>query len=112
MLLSTCIVVSIVCWAITSLLLAAMLGAMFSPDKEKITSRIIISSLLLVPSLVIVPLSFAAFIILCIMSFIILISIFGIRTAIELVRDGVPEMDEDGNIVESNTKIKPTTPWV
>jgi len=112
MLLNTCIVVSIVCWAITSLLLATMLGAMFSPDKEKIINRIIISSLLLVPSLAIVPLSFAAFIILCVMSFIVLISIFGIRTAIELVRDGVPEMDEDGNIIESNTKIKPTAPWV
>ena len=112
MLLSTCIFVAIVCWIITAILMAAMFGAMFSPDKERLTSRIIISSLLLIPSLAIVPLSFAAFIILCIMSFIILISIFGIRTAIELVRDGVPEMDEDGNIVESNTKIKPTAPWV
>jgi hypothetical protein len=110
MLLNTGIIVGIVCWVITSVLLAAMFGAMFSPDKEKITSRIIISSLLLIPSLAIVPLSFAAFILLCIMSFIVLISIFGIRTAVELVRDGVPEMDEDGNIIENSPK--PTAPWV
>tara|TARA_R100001129_G_scaffold15094_1_gene9806 strand:- start:455 stop:793 length:339 start_codon:yes stop_codon:yes gene_type:complete len=112
MLLNTGIIVGIICWAITSVLLAAMFGAMFSPDKEKITSRIIISSLLLVPSLAIVPLSFAAFIILSIMCFIILISIFGIRTAVELVRDGVPEMDDDGNIIEKKAPTAPTAPWV
>ncbi len=112
MLLNTGIIVGIICWIITSVLLAAMFGAMFSPDKEKITSRIIISSLLLVPSLAIVPLSFAAFIILSIMCFIVLISIFGIRTAVELVRDGVPEMDDDGNIIEKKTPIAPTAPWV
>ena len=112
MLLNPCIIVGIICWVITSVLMAAMFGAMFSPDKEKFTSRVIISSLLLVPSLAIVPLSFAAFIILCIMSFIILISIFGIRTAIELVRDGVPEMDDDGNIIEKKAPTAPTAPWV
>ncbi len=112
MLLNTGIIVGIICWIITSVLLAAMFGAMFSPDKEKITSRIIISSLLLEPSLAIVPLSFAAFIILSIMCFIVLISIFGIRTAVELVRDGVPEMDDDGNIIEKKTPIAPTAPWV
>jgi hypothetical protein len=46
------------------------------------------------------------------MSFIILISIFGIRTAIELVRDGVPEMDDDGNIIEKKAPTAPTAPWV
>jgi|TARA_R110002020_G_scaffold230032_1_gene440807 hypothetical protein len=111
MLLNTSIIVAIVCWVITAVLMAAAIGAMFSPDKEKLFSRLIISSLLLIPSLAIVPLSFAAFILLCIMSFIILISIFGIRTAIELIRDGVPEMDEDGNIIEDKT-VKPTAPWV
>jgi hypothetical protein len=111
MLLNTSIVVGVVCWVITSVLLAAMLGAMFAPVKEKFVSRVVISSLFLVPSLAVVPLSFAAFIILSIMLFIILISIFGIRIVIELIRDGVPEMDEDGNIIE-NTQIKPTAPWV
>ena len=30
--------------------------------------------------------------------------------AVELIRDGVPEMDEDGNLIQD--KIKPTAPWV
>jgi len=111
MLLNTCIIVAVVCWGITAVLLAAVLGAMFSPDKEKLVSRLVISSLLLLPSLAIVPLSFAAFIILCVMSFIIGITMFGMRTAIELIKDGVPEMDEDGNIIEDKT-VKPTAPWV
>tara|TARA_R100001082_G_scaffold96868_1_gene64553 strand:- start:44 stop:376 length:333 start_codon:yes stop_codon:yes gene_type:complete len=110
MLLNTCIFISVICWIITSILLAAVLGAMFSPNKEKLISRSIISCLFLVPSLAVVPLSFAAFIILCIISFIVLISIFGIRMAVELIRDGVPEMDEDGNLIQD--KIKPTAPWV
>tara|TARA_R100000008_G_C3516323_1_gene131509 strand:- start:136 stop:471 length:336 start_codon:yes stop_codon:yes gene_type:complete len=110
MLLNTSIVVGAVCWIITAVLLAAMLGAMFAPDKNKMVSRIVISSLFLVPSIAIIPLSFAAFILLSIIFFIILISIFGIRIAIELIRDGVPEMDEDGNLIE-NTVIKPTAPW-
>jgi len=110
MLLNTSIVVGAVCWIITAVLLAAMLGAMFAPDKNKMVSRIVISSLFLIPSIAVIPLSFAAFILLSIMFFIILISIFGIRIAIELIRDGVPEMDEDGNLIE-NTVIKPTAPW-
>ena len=42
----------------------------------------------------------------------ILISIFGIRIAIELIRDGVPEMDDDGNIIEEKPQTNPTAPWV
>ena len=110
MLLNTSIVVGAVCWIITAVLLAAMLGAMFAPDKNKMVSRIVISSLFLIPSIAVIPLSFAAFILLSIMFFIILISIFGIRIAIELIRDGVPEMDEDGNLIETPV-IKPTAPW-
>ena len=112
MLLNTCITVGIICWFITAILMAATLGAMFAPDKEKFISRVVFSFLFLIPCVAVVPLSFAAFILLSIMLFIILISIFGIRTAIELVRDGVPEMDDDGNIIEKPVEVKPTAPWV
>jgi len=112
MLLNTCIIVGIICWVITAILMAATLGAMFAPDKEKFISRVVFSFLFLIPCIAVVPLSFAAFILLSIMLFIILISIFGIRTAIELVRDGVPEMDDDGNIIEKPVEVKPTAPWV
>ena len=112
MLLNTCITVGIICWVITAILMAATLGAMFAPDKEKFISRVVFSFLFLIPCIAVVPLSFAAFILLSIMLFIILISIFGIRTAIELVRDGVPEMDDDGNIIEKPVEVKPTAPWV
>ena len=112
MLINTCIIVGIICWVITSVLMAATLGAMFAPDKEKLISRIIFSFLFLIPCVAVVPLSFAAFILLSVLLFIILISIFGIRTAIELVRDGVPEMDDDGNIIEEKPQTNPTAPWV
>lgn len=111
MLLNVCIIVGVVCWIITSVLLAAMFGAMFAPDKERLISRVIISFLLLIPSLAVVPLSFVACLILCVISFIVLISIFGIRIVIELIRDGIPEIDEDGNIIE-NKPATHTAPWV
>ncbi len=112
MLINTSIIVGIICWVITSVLMAATLGAMFAPDKERLTSRVIFSLLFLVPCVAVVPLSFAAFILLSVLLFIILISIFGIRIAIELVRDGVPEMDDDGNIIEEKPQTNPTAPWV
>ena len=92
---------------------ATALGAMFAPSKSKIISRSIISCLLLVPCLVVVPLGFAAGIIISIIAFIIGISIFGVKIACELIRDGIPEIDEDGNIIEE--EVKETTvspPWV
>jgi len=46
------------------------------------------------------------------MLFIVGISIFGIRIALELIVDGIPEMDEDGNYIEKEEVIKPTAPWV
>tara|TARA_R110001583_G_scaffold5920_2_gene31182 strand:+ start:1130 stop:1411 length:282 start_codon:yes stop_codon:yes gene_type:complete len=93
-------------------MLAAAFGAMFIPDKEKITSRIIISLLLLLPCLAIIPLSFAAFIIMVAIFFIVGISVFGIRIALELLVDGIPEVDEEGNIVDKASKGEPTAPWV
>ena len=99
----------VLCWVIISFMRATMLGAMFSPDKEKLVIRIILSSLFFVPCVLLVPLGFAAFIILTIIGFIIGITIFGIKIALELLVDGIPEMDDDGNIVERTTS---TAPWV
>jgi len=104
------ITVGVVCWVITAFMAATMLGAMFSPDKEKLITRVILSALFFIPCLLLVPLSFAAFIILVTIGFIVGITIFGVRTALELVIDGIPEMDEEGNIVERQTS--PTAPWV
>jgi len=107
------IIVGILVWVMTSIMFAATCGAMFAPTKRKIISRSIISCLLLVPCLVVVPLGFAAGMIIFIIAFIIGISIFGIKVACELIRDGIPEIDEDGNIIEE--EVKETTvspPWV
>jgi hypothetical protein len=106
------ITVGLVCLIITAFLLATMLGAMFSPDKEKFTTRIILSTLFFIPCLLLVPLSFAAFFLLATMSFIVGITIFGIRTALELLVDGIPEIDDEGNIIQKETPVPPTAPWV
>ena len=103
------ITVGVVCWVITAFMAATMLGAMFSPDKEKLINRIILSTLFFIPCLLLVPLGFAAFIILSAIAFIIGITIFGFRIALELIVDGIPEMDDDGNFVE---RPSPTAPWV
>jgi len=107
------IIVGILVWVMTSIMFAATCGAMFAPTKRKIISRSIISCLLLIPCLVVVPLGFVAGIILSLIIFIVGISIFGIKIACELIRDGIPEIDEDGNIIEE--EVKETTispPWV
>lgn len=101
--------VGVICWVITAFMVATMLGAMFSPDKEKLITRVVLSTLFFIPCLLLVPLSFAAFIILVTIAFIIGITIFGVRTALELIVDGIPEVDDDGNIVEIKS---PTAPWV
>jgi len=104
-----CFTVGLICWIITSFMFTTMLGAMFSPDKEKLTTRVVLSSLFFIPCLVLVPLGFAAFIILSAIAFIIGITIFGFRIALELIVDGIPEMDDNGKIVERSS---PTAPWV
>jgi hypothetical protein len=106
------ITVGFVCWVITAFLLATMLGAMFSPDKEKLTTRITLSTLFFIPCLLLVPLSFAAFFLLATMCFIVGITIFGIRTALELIVDGIPEIDDEGNIITKESPVPPTAPWV
>ena len=103
------IIVGVICWIMTSFMTTAMLGAMFSPDKEKLTTRVVLSLLFFIPCLLLVPLGIAAFIILAAIAFIIGITIFGFRIALELIVDGIPEMDDDGNFVKRSS---PTAPWV
>ena len=105
------IIVSVIVWAMSSILFAAMFGAMFAPDKNKIISRSIISALLLIPCLLIVPLGFIAGIILFVIAFILGVTIFGVRVVIELIVDGIPEMDDDGNYVVKEETPK-TPPWL
>ena len=111
MLIGTLTIVGILVWAATSIILATMFGAMFAPDKERLVGRVVASSILLLPCIILVPLSFAALIILGTCVFIVGVTIFGVRSALELIIEGIPEMDDDGNIIEQN-KIKPTAPWV
>ena len=67
----------------------------------------------LIPCLFVVPVGFAAGIILSIIIFIIGITIFGVRIACELIKDGIPEMDEDGNYIEKETEQTTVSPpWV
>jgi|TARA_R100001082_G_C4319330_1_gene140389 hypothetical protein len=107
------IIVGVLVWVMTSITFAATMGAAFAPDKPKIISRSIISLLLLIPSLFVVPLGFAAGIILSIIIFIVGITIFGVRIACELIKDGIPEMDEDGNYIEKETEQTTVSPpWV
>ena len=105
-------IVGVLVWVMSSILFAVTFGAMFASDKSKIVARSIISALLLIPCLLIVPLGFIAGIILFIIAFILGVTIFGVRIVIELIVDGIPEMDEDGNYIEEEEVIKPTAPWV
>ena len=45
MLIETLVVVGVLVWIATSITLAAMLGAMFAPDKEKLIGRIVLQYL-------------------------------------------------------------------
>ncbi len=92
-------------------MLAAMIGAMFAPDKPKLTSRCILSGVLFLPALALVPLSFAACILLFTIAFILGITVWGTRIALELIVEGIPEMDDEGNVVESSPSPN-TAPWV
>jgi len=91
-------------------MLASMMGAMFAPDKSKVTARSILSVLLLAPTMIVVPLGFAAGILLAIIVFIVCVTIYGVRIICELIKDGIPEMDDDGNLVEKETTLSP--PWI
>ena len=91
-------------------MLASMMGAMFAPDKNKVAARSILSVLLLAPTMIVVPLGFAAGILLAIIVFIVCVTIYGVRIICELIKDGIPEMDDDGNIIEKETTLSP--PWI
>ena len=109
MLIQVSLCFGVLCWLMASVLLAAMFGAMFVPDKENLISRSIISFLILIPTIVLVPLSFAACLLLCVVGIILVLTIYGIRIALELIVDGIPEVDDDGNIVKP--PVKPSVPW-
>jgi len=104
------LVVGVFIWLIIAAMLASMLGAMFAPDKSKVTTRSILSVLLLAPTIIVVPLGFAAGILLAIIVFIVCVTIYGVRIICELIKDGIPEVDENGNVVEKETTLSP--PWI
>ncbi len=109
--LNVIIVISILVWVMTAILFAATFGAMFIPNKINIIKRSIVSSILLIPCLFIVPLSFVACMLIVVIIFIIGISIYGINITRELIIDGIPEVDEDGNYI-SEDEAPRTPPWL
>ena len=104
------LVVGLFIWLIVAAILATTMGAMFAPDKSKVTARSILSVLLLAPTMIVVPLGFAAGILLAIIVFIVCVTIYGVRIICELIKDGIPEMDDDGNLIEKETTVSP--PWI
>jgi len=104
------LVVGLFIWLIVAAILATTMGAMFAPDKSKVTARSILSVLLLAPTMIVVPLGFAAGILLAIIVFIVCVTIYGIRIICDLIKDGIPEMDDDGNLIEKETTVSP--PWI
>jgi hypothetical protein len=104
------LVVGLFIWLIVAAILATTMGAMFAPDKSKVTARSILSVLLLAPTMIVVPLGFAAGILLAIIVFIVCVTIYGVRIICDLIKDGIPEMDDDGNVIEKETTVSP--PWI
>tara|TARA_R100000315_G_C5171860_1_gene99218 strand:- start:160 stop:495 length:336 start_codon:yes stop_codon:yes gene_type:complete len=97
LLLITKIVIGTV-WGITSLLTSSIFAALFAPEKERILLRCFYTVLLLVPSLIIVPLSFAAFTLIIATGFGLLLTIIGPRGIVELIFNGIPAMEEPDNL--------------
>jgi hypothetical protein len=85
-------------WGITSLLMSSIFAAFLAPQKERILLRCFYTVLLLVPTLIIVPLSFAAFTLIIATGFSILLTVIGPRGIVELVLYGIPEMEEPDNL--------------
>jgi len=104
------LVVGLFIWLIVAAILATTMGAMFAPDKSKVTARSILSVLLLAPTMIVVPLGFAAGILLAIIVFIVCVTIYGVRIICDLIKDGIPEMDDEGNVIEKETTVSP--PWI
>ena len=91
-------------WGITSLLTSSMFAAFFASEKERIILRCLYTLLLLVPALIIVPLSFAACTLIIISGFFVLLTIIGPKAIAELVFNGIPEMDELDDHLDPITK--------
>ena len=96
-LLITKIIIGVV-WGITSILTSSMFAAFFAPEKERIILRCFYTVLLLVPTLIIVPLSFAAFTLIIATGFSVLLTVVGPRGIVELVLYGIPKMEEPDNL--------------
>jgi|TARA_R110000744_G_scaffold239126_3_gene356551 hypothetical protein len=109
MLLQILIYIAIVCWGSSSLMIAAMFGAAFAPERSKTIKRIIFTIILLPPSIVLIPISFIACWLLVMAGVVLALTVVSIKIAVELIANGIPEIDMDGKIVEERTATTP--PW-
>ena len=82
-------------WGLSSLLTASMFAAMFAPEKEQLILRCFYMLLLLVPAAILIPLSFAACILVVAAGCCIALTIVGPKGTAELIANGIPEMEED-----------------
>tara|TARA_R110002020_G_scaffold1548_1_gene6958 strand:- start:427 stop:762 length:336 start_codon:yes stop_codon:yes gene_type:complete len=85
-------------WGVSSLLMASMFAAMFAPVKEHILLRCFYLILLLVPALILIPLSFAAFTLVFAVAIILVSTVVGLKATAELVLNGIPEIDEPDHL--------------
>ena len=103
--------VGAICWLSASIMVAAIFGAMFAPDKPKLISRCVISAILFIPALILVPLGFATCILILAIVVILGLTLWGVRMALELLIEGIPEIDDQGNIITLPERSN-TAPWV
>ena len=85
-------------WGLTSLLTASMFAAMFAPEKEQVILRCFYGLLLLVPAAILIPLSFAACILVLAAGFCLALTIVGPKGTAELIASGIPEIKDDENL--------------
>ena len=85
-------------WGVSSLLVASMFAALFAPVKEHLLLRILYFILLLIPALILVPLSFAAFTLVITTGLIVVLTIVGLKGTAELIINGIPTMEEPDNL--------------
>ena len=88
--------------------IASAFAAMFAPEKEQLISRCFYTLLLLVPALILIPLSFAACALVAAAGFCIALTIVGPKGTAELILNGIPEMDDSGAYVDPITKASGT----
>ena len=85
-------------WGLSSLLIASMFAALFAPLKEQLLLRTFYVLLLVVPALILVPLSFAAFTLVFATGLIVVLTVIGLKGTAELIVSGIPEVEEDTNL--------------